>query len=129
MSSSRPCPVGPAGRAASAPASRLHTTPSTAARASCSRVDVGADAGERAGGVGPVRRALAVEVRDEHEPARAGRRAERQRVEAGRVDAEQPGDGVGDLGGVERADERQVAAGGVGEPGDGARWGRRSAGR
>ena len=37
------------------------------------------------------------------------------------VDPEQPGDGVGHLGGVERADERQVATGGVGEAGDDAR--------
>ena len=36
------------------------------------------------------------------------------------VDAEQPADGVGDLRRVERAHEREVAAGGVGEPGDDA---------
>ena len=34
------------------------------------------------------------------------------------VDAEQARDGVGHLGRVERADEREVAAGGVGEAGD-----------
>ena len=41
-----------------------------------------------------------------------------ERGEVGGVAAEPPGHRVGDLGGVERAHERQVAAGGVGEPGD-----------
>ena len=93
------------------------------------RRHVGAQAGQRAGRVRPVRRPLAVEVGDEHEAARSRRRLERQRVEPGVVDAEQARHRVGHLGGVHGADQRQVAAGGVGEAGDRAgRVGRRFVG-
>ena len=75
------------GPSASAPASRLQTTPSTAARASWAGVTSVRKPGQHAGRVRPVRRPLAVEVRDEDEAARSGRRLERQRVEPGVVDA------------------------------------------
>ena len=82
--------------------------------------DVGADAGQEPGGARAVGGAFTVEVRHEHEPVGARRRRQRQLVEPARFDAQEAGDGVGDLGGVERADERQEPAGGVGEAGDGA---------
>ena len=65
-----------------------------------------------------VRGALPVEVRHQREPSSSRFGAERELVELGGADAEQPGHGVGDLGGVERADQGQEPAGGIGEPGD-----------
>ena len=73
---------------------------------------------QRAGGVGLVGRALALEVGDQDEPVGPGRRGQRERAEAGVVDAEHPRGGVEHARGVERAGEREEAAGGVGEPGD-----------
>ena len=82
----------------SAPARRLHTTPSTAARASCSGPHVGADAGEQPGGARTVGRPFAVEVRHEHQPPSAGGNSgERQVVERGPIDAEEASHGVRDL--------------------------------
>ena len=75
---------------------------------------------ERAARIGQVGRALAVEVRDEGEPAGVGRAGLRQPVELAEVDAEQPRGGAQDPGGVDGRDQRQVAAGGVGEPRHGA---------
>ena len=80
--------------------------------------DVAAQAREDAGGLGPVRGPLAVEVRQQGEPTRPRCAREGESVELVVVDAEQPADGLGHLGGVQRADEREVAAGGVREPGD-----------
>ena len=57
---------------------------------------------------------------DEDETAGAGRRGGHEVVEPGRWDAEEARDRVGDLRGVEGADEREEAPGGVREPGDGA---------
>ena len=78
---------------------------------------VGAEAGQHAGRVGPVRCPLAVEVRDEHQPTCAGGRIECQRVELGVVDGEESGHGVGDLGRVHGTDQWEEAARGIGEPG------------
>ena len=53
-------------------------------------------------------------------PPAPGAARQREVVEALVVDAEQRRDGVGHLGGVQRAHERQEPSGGVGEAGDGA---------
>ena len=79
------------------------------------RLRVGPQTHQRAGGVGEVRRPLAVEVGDHDDPARARCDFQCGAVELGGRQAEQPRDGVGHLGGVEGADQREVAAGGVGE--------------
>ena len=54
------------------PSSSEHTTPSKAARASASRLTSVRMPLQRAGGVGPVGRALAGQVRHQHQPVRAG---------------------------------------------------------
>ena len=54
-------------------------------------------------------RAFAVEVRQQRQPTGACRRSQRQSIELGVVDAQQPGDRVGHLGCVERAGQRQEA--------------------
>ncbi len=82
------------------------------------RCHVGAQARQDARGIRPVRRPLAVEMGDEHEPTRAGGRLERQRVEPRLVHPEQTGDSVGHLGRVHSADERQIAATRVRKTGD-----------
>ena len=104
---------------ASRPSSRPHTTPSNAARASCCARDVGAQPGDRArsrrGGSARARR---------RSTARARRRRRRRRPRAPAssspcvVDAEQPRDRIGHLRRVQRAHEREEAAGRVGEAGD-----------
>ena len=71
--------------------------------------------------VRPVGGPLAVEVGEQGEPAGPGGGREGETVELLVVDAEQPAHGVGHLRGVEGADQREVASGGVGEPGDDAR--------
>ena len=79
------------------------------------------EAVQRGGGVRAVGRALALEVRHQHQRRRRpaerpgrGRRGPRGRRRAA------AGRGVEHPRGVERADQRQVAAGRVGEPGDDA---------
>ena len=79
--------------------------------------DVRTEPGQDARGARPVGGALAVQVREQGEAAGARSGVRGQGVEAVVVDAQQAGHGVGHLRGVQRADEGQVATGGVGEPG------------
>ncbi len=83
------------------------------------RGDVAPQSREGARRPGPVRGPLPVEVRDQHQAAGTGWGLEGQVVESAVMQAEQPRHGVGDLGGVHGADQRQVAARRIGEPGDG----------
>ena len=83
--------------------------------------DVAADPRQHAGRRRSVGRPLAVEVREQREAAGPRPGGEREVVERAVVDAEQPAHGLRDLRRVERAHEREVAAGGIGEPGDDAR--------
>ena len=82
-----------------APSASPHSSPSTAARARCARGRGGQrQAVQRAGGVGPVRGALALEVGHQHQPVRPGRartaparRARRGRRRAARRRRRAPG--------------------------------------
>ena len=80
----------PRSRSASSPAPRPESMPSTAARARFSRVvEARVMPGERCRRIGQVRRALALEVGHEREPAGAGLGGEGEPAELGVVDAEQ----------------------------------------
>ena len=86
---------GTCAASASRPSSRPHTTPSTAARASCSRVTSVRSPPSTPGGVGPVRRPFAVEVRQQRERRRRRRpsptgRTRRDRRRAGREPRRSP---------------------------------------
>ncbi len=76
---------------------------------------------DRAGGVGLVGGALALEVGHECHAAGTGRCSKREVGQLLVRDAEHPGCGVEDPRGIEGRDQRQEPAGRVGEPGDGAR--------
>ena len=79
---------------------------------------IGANAIEHAGGLGAIGCALTIEVGQQRDTTGAKRGRHGQRIEARVIYAEQTRHGVGDLGGIERAHQRQVATGGVGETGD-----------
>ncbi len=75
---------------------------------------------QRCRGVREVGRALALEVGDQHQTARAGLGLQREVGERVELDVEQLCRGDEYARGVQGRDQRQVAAGRVGEAGDGA---------
>ena len=117
---SRPS-AGANAASASSPSRSPHTTPSTAARASCSRLTslrIPAStpvASGRSGVRSPSRYGSSVR------PPAPGAAARASSSNASWSTPSSRPHGVGDLRRVERAHEREVASGGVGEPGDDAR--------
>ena len=125
-------PRRPGARSASSPSARPQSMPSTAARARCAGVGGGQASGRaaRRWRRGRFGRALALQVGHQHQPVRARRaRDSASSASSSWSTPSSRGGGVEHPGGVERADQRQEAAGGVGEPGDRAGRRRRPARR
>ncbi len=79
---------------------------------------VGAQTDERARRVGTVGRSLAIEPGKEREPTGTRWRVQSEPIETIVIDTDEARDGIGHLRRVERAHEREEAAGRVREPGD-----------
>ena len=115
---SLPVVEAPAAARASSPCRRPRTTPSSRGPCEVGPVSAVAETFEGPRGFGQVGGALAVEVGGERHAVRSGRCREGEAGELVAVGGQPSGDGLGDLGRVEGAHQREVAAGGIAEPGN-----------